>query len=169
MRAPDNDVFAYSHLVALGACRPRSYACVGWKGSFIVSGDSSGSLHVLDIPAKKFRSFGTPFSNCLGIYFSPSKHSTRFLARFENGCGTWDARTLESLAPRKSLKNGEVSHAGWLSDTRPIMCMADGALRVFDATLGAHTSSVSAYPRATDLQIPTCGSPLVVMQAKTIM
>ena len=124
---------------------------------------------MLDIPAKKFRSFSTPFSNCQSIRFSSGKHSTRFIARFENGCGTWDARTLESIAPRKSVKNGEIAHAGWLSDTRPMLCMADGSIRVFDATLGAHTSSVAAYSRAVPLQIPTLGSPLVIMQAKTIM
>eukprot|EP00054_Salpingoeca_dolichothecata_P029077 m.225827 g.225827 ORF g.225827 m.225827 type:complete len:1145 (-) comp26390_c0_seq9:52-3486(-) len=127
---------------------------IAWKDDWLVTGDSSGGLHIWDLKQRVSRTITTAHPQIKHVAFASTRLSNLFLALCNGGVDVWDVRRGECVSSYKSHKGkdkeGLYSYTmpvavAWMPSNRPILAMADGSLQIREATLQSCSSPIRGY------------------------
>jgi len=148
--------------------------CLAWKGDWIVTGDTAGSLHLWDLKAKVSRSILTHHGAAKQLIFDGVHGSTRFLALFDDGVDVWDASKADLVSLRQDNKSAAKDRAlevsvGWTHSGRPVLAFANGTIQVMDMWLSTAVSPLSQYSYARPLLVLAASDRKTVERNKSVL
>ncbi|GAB6023246.1 WD repeat-containing protein 11 [Chamberlinius hualienensis] len=120
-----------------------SITAMSWKSNYLVMGDVDGSLIVMDLRTKTFKSISTSRGWIKKVRFAPGKGNMKILILYNDGVDIWEVLEGVVLNQLKTPRDiSRIDDCDWAASDKPVIVTGDGCLRVMDLNLKGTSSSI---------------------------